>query len=88
MHGLGDASTNSGMQSLAKSVGVRYPGIYSIAVSVADSLASYTELMDQQLEEFAKLVKSDPKLQNGFNAVGLSQGALLVRTYVQKYVKS
>ncbi len=30
MHGLGDAGSNPGMQSLAQSVMTRYPGIYAV----------------------------------------------------------
>jgi palmitoyl-protein thioesterase len=37
------------------------------------------------VDEFAKLVQSDPKLANGFSAVGLSQGNLVIRGYVEKY---
>lgn len=36
MHGLGDAGSNPGMQSLAASISAAYPGLYSIAVDVAD----------------------------------------------------
>jgi len=85
MHGLGDAGTNSGMQSLAASISTKYPGLYSTSVSVADSLSSYLELMDQQLDDFVKVVQADPKLANGFNLVGISQGGLLVRAYVERY---
>eukprot|EP00475_Leptophrys_vorax_P031754 TRINITY_DN482_c0_g1_i1.p1 TRINITY_DN482_c0_g1~~TRINITY_DN482_c0_g1_i1.p1 ORF type:complete len:290 (-),score=81.46 TRINITY_DN482_c0_g1_i1:50-919(-) len=85
MHGLGDAGTNSGMQSLAKSISTKYPGLYSTAVSVADGLSSYFELMEAQLQDFVKVVRSDANLANGFNLVGISQGGLLVRAYVERY---
>ncbi|KAJ1616186.1 hypothetical protein T492DRAFT_851002 [Pavlovales sp. CCMP2436] len=35
----------------------------------------------KQLLEFAKAVRADPKLAKGFDAVGLSQGNLLVRAF-------
>ena len=37
------------------------------------------------MDEFAKTVQSDPKLAGGFNVVGLSQGGLVVRGYIQQY---
>jgi hypothetical protein len=39
MHGLGDAGSNAGMQSLAQSVMKAYPGSYAVAVNVAGACA-------------------------------------------------
>eukprot|EP00299_Pterocystis_sp_00344_P014385 c7119_g1_i1.p1 GENE.c7119_g1_i1~~c7119_g1_i1.p1 ORF type:complete len:378 (-),score=68.61 c7119_g1_i1:13-1110(-) len=85
MHGLGDSGSNPGMQSIAKSVSSAYPGLYSIAVDVADGMKSYTTDIGKQVDEFAAAVRADPKLANGFTAVGLSQGGLIVRVYAQIY---
>lgn len=85
MHGLGDSGSNRGMQNLAKSVSDAYPGAYSIAVDVANGLSSYTQSIDVQVDAFAAVVQKDAQLANGFNAVGLSQGGLIVRAYVEKY---
>jgi len=85
MHGLGDSGGNRGMKNLAKTVSDTYPGAYSVAVKVADGISSYTENMDKQVKEFAEAVKADPNLADGFNAVGLSQGGLIVRAYVEQY---
>ena len=41
--------------------------------------------MDKQVAKFAEVVRADPKLAKGFNAAGLSQGALVVRAYVLLY---
>ena len=30
-------------------------------------------------------MKSDPKLKDGFNAIGYSQGNLIIRGYIHKY---
>ena len=49
MHGLGDAGSNPGMQSLAQSVMTKYPGIYATAVDVADGLLSFLEPMKSQV---------------------------------------
>jgi palmitoyl-protein thioesterase len=84
MHGMGDAGPNPGMQSLARTVTELYPGKYSVALSVADGIASILEPMDRQLAEFTAAIRADPKLQNGFDAVGLSQGNLVVRAYIER----
>lgn len=85
MHGLGDAGSNPGMQSLAKSIMTKYPNSYAVAVDVANGLASFFQRMPDQTAEFAKAVSSDPKLKDGFDVIGLSQGGLTIRDYVQNY---
>lgn len=84
MHGMGDAGANPGMQSLARTISELYPAKHAVALSVADGLASILEPMDQQLAEFTRAVQADPKLRDGFDAVGLSQGSLIVRAYIQR----
>lgn len=85
MHGLGDSGNASGMQSLVKSVMNAFPGAYATSPDVADGTSSYFTLMQDQVDQFAKTVRSDPKLQNGFNAVGISQGGVIVRAYIELY---
>lgn len=85
MHGLGDSGSNPGMQSLAKSIMTKYPGSYATAVDVADGMSSIFQKIQPQVDQFAKVVKADPKLANGFNVVGLSQGGIIIRAYVEQY---
>jgi len=85
MHGLGDSSENPGMQSLATSLEARYPGMYTLVAPVANFLDSIFTPMTQQVDEFAAAVRADPNLAEGFSALGLSQGGLVVRGYIQKY---
>ncbi len=73
------------MQSLAQSVMAKYPGSYAVAFDVADGLDSFLVPMQEQVDQFAQAVWADPNLKNGFNAVGLSQGGLVVRAYIQQY---
>lgn len=84
MHGMGDAGLNPGMQSIARTVSTMYPRKYSVALSVADGVASILEPMDRQLVAFTRAIRSDPKLAHGFDAVGLSQGNLVVRAYIER----
>merc|ERR1712159_499658 len=41
--------------------------------------------MDKSVDVFAKKIRADPNLKNGFNAIGFSQGNSLIRGYIQKY---
>jgi len=85
MHGIGDAGHNPGMQSLAQSISNFYPGLYSVAVDVADGLSSYTTDIGEQVNEFVTAVRSDPKISGGFHLAGLSQGGLIVRIYAELF---
>ena len=86
MHGLEDAGRNAGMQHLAESIRDSFPGIYVVSVDVDDGGSSLWTGMNQQVKDFAKTVQNDPHLQNGFNAVGFSQGGLIVRGFIQRFV--
>lgn len=87
MHGLGDAGSNAGMQSLAQSIEKAYPGAYAVAVNVANTLFSFIVPIKVQIEQFAAAIKADPKLTNEkeINVVGLSQGGLVIRGYAELY---
>ena len=65
--------------SVLRCCSTKYPGTYSVALDVYDGLSSITTVLDKQVEKFAETVKADPKLANGFHAVGMSQGNLVVR---------
>ena len=50
-----------------------------------DTINGFLMTMDKSIDVFAQKIKADPKLANGFNALGLSQGNSLIRGYIQKY---
>lgn len=85
MHGLGDAGSNPGMQSLAASISKAFPGKYAVAVDVDDTIASFLTPMQKQVDDFAAAVKADANLVTGFDAIGLSQGGTILRGYVEQY---
>lgn len=91
MHGMGDfANDPFGMIPLAKSISVYLGGAYVLNVqigesSIADILNGFFMNLDDQVDYFANVVTSDPKLAKGFNAVGYSQGNLVIRGYIEKY---
>lgn len=53
--------------------------------SLADILNGFFMNLDDQVDYFAKVIQSDKKLTDGFNAVGYSQGNLVIRGYIEKY---
>ena len=83
LHGEGDKGDNPGMQSLCKTASDAYPGLYVVCASVASGIASITTPLAEQVEEFAQYVNSDARLAMGFHGVGLSQGGLVLRGYVE-----
>ena len=81
-HGMGDSGTNAGMKSLCKTVSDKYPGAFVLCSTTADSGKSISMTFDKQLADFRDEIAAHPELQNGFNAVGLSQGNFLLEAYI------
>ncbi|ETV97503.1 hypothetical protein H310_09425 [Aphanomyces invadans] len=89
MHGMGDAAQNPGMQRLRKAVATRLGG-YATNVQIGASQAEDTSNgffmnLDKQVDYFARVVAADEHLRHGFNALGFSQGNLVVRGYIERY---
>jgi len=89
MHGMGDSCFNEGMGDITNKTGAHL-NTYATCIPTgkdqgSDSNNGFFMTMDANVEEFAKRVKADPKLANGFNAVGFSQGNSIIRGYMQKY---
>ncbi|ETV65943.1 hypothetical protein H257_17486 [Aphanomyces astaci] len=89
MHGMGDAALNPGMQRLRKAVAARL-GAYVTNVQIGASQAEDTSNgffmnLDKQVDYFARVVAEDQHLRHGFNALGFSQGNLVIRGYVERY---
>jgi len=84
LHGMGDSGTNPGMKSICETASKKYPGLYSVCSTVADGMSSITTKLDKQIDEFTASVRADPKLASGFTAVGMSQGNLVLRAYIER----
>ncbi|CAK4079723.1 unnamed protein product [Aphanomyces euteiches] len=89
MHGMGDAAQNPGMQRLRKAIEDRV-GTYVTNVQIGssqaeDTLNGFFMNLNKQVDYFANVVAKDPKLANGFNAMGFSQGNLVIRGYIERY---
>jgi len=88
-HGMGDSCFNPGMKSVTQAAG-NHLGVYATCIPTAnshlmDTIDGFLKNMDASVEFFAKKVKADPKLANGFDAFGLSQGNNVIRGYITKY---
>jgi len=88
-HGMGDSCFEPGFKSVTKAIGKR-TGTYAVCIPTGDGILSDTingflMSMDKSVDVFAKKIKADPKLANGFNAIGFSQGNSLIRGYIHKY---
>jgi len=88
-HGMGDSCFNPGMKSVTQAAG-SHLGVYSTCIptgdtQIMDTIHGFLMSMDKSVDVFAKKVKADPKLANGFDAFGLSQGNNVIRGYITKY---
>lgn len=89
LHGMGDSCFNPGMKQIT---GIIEAETEQYAVCVpggdtqgSDTLSGFFVTMDHNVDIFAAKVKANPKLQNGFNCVGFSQGNSVCRGYIHRY---
>jgi palmitoyl-protein thioesterase len=88
-HGVTDSCFSDFMVNVTAAAGARAK---THAVCIAqgkdylhDYLNSLLVSMDDSIDNFAAQVRADPKLKHGFNGIGISQGAILMRGYIEKY---
>lgn len=91
MHGMGDfANDPFGMVPLGNAISDYLGGAYVLNVqigesNIADIMNGFIMNLNDQVDYFANVVKNDTNLANGFNAIGYSQGNLVVRGYIERY---
>lgn len=97
MHGMGDFANNPmGMVPLRKLIAQTANAyVHSVELCSSPSKLSgcdsedqsngFFMTMDAQVDQFARVVRADKNLSNGFNAVGFSQGNTVIRGYIHKY---
>ena len=78
------------MQHITKHVSDLLGGTYSTCIATGKNQAEDTKNgyflnMDASVDVFAQAVALDPELQNGFHAIGFSQGNNVIRGYISKY---
>ncbi|KAI5889769.1 alpha/beta-hydrolase [Schizophyllum commune H4-8] len=89
-HGLGDSHSSPGMvdfQDLIKEV---HPGIFIHSVRIEEALdkdreAGFHGNVNAQLGLVADELSAIPELEDGFDAIGFSQGGQFLRAYVERY---
>jgi len=88
---MGDfANDPFGMVPLQEAISEYLGGAYVLNVQIGDSniadiMNGFIMNLDDQVDYFANVVQSDVHLKNGFNAVGYSQGNLVIRGYIERY---
>ncbi|KAG6820518.1 hypothetical protein H0H93_015991 [Arthromyces matolae] len=89
-HGLGDSHSSVGMLEFSAQIENMHPGIYIHSVYIEEDLdkdrkAGFYGNVNKQLELVAHQLSAVPELENGFDAIGLSQGGQFLRAYVERY---
>jgi len=92
MHGMGDFANNPmGMIPIRNDIRKHFNGsTYVTNIPLAkgdmeDQMSEFLMVMNKEVTAFAAHVRADPKLAQGFNAIGLSQGNLIIRGYVERF---
>lgn len=90
MHGMGDAALSKGMISLGEQITAQIAGnpkVYIIQIGSSekeDRLASLQDSLLRQTEEICSQLKELSFLSGGYNAIGFSQGGLILRSVAQR----
>lgn len=74
---------------LMKAIREAIPGVYIKSLmfgsnQAIDQARSFNDKVNKQIEEACKMIASDPKLKNGYHAVGISQGCQFLRAVAQR----
>ncbi|XP_048468811.1 palmitoyl-protein thioesterase 1 isoform X3 [Rhincodon typus] len=89
-HGMGDSCCNPlSMGFIKKLVEQEIPGIYVLSLEIGNSIAedienSFFMNVNDQVELVCNILSKDKKLQNGYNAMGFSQGGQFLRAVAQR----
>ena len=88
---MGDSCFNSGMINIGKHTSSLLSdddeNVYVTCIGTGDTQAEDTKNgyflnMDKSVDVFATKISKDPMLQNGFHAIGFSQGNNIIRGYI------
>lgn len=85
MHGLGEKYNDAFIERFISNFKAKLPGVYVTTIDVASGFLSVLEDMNLQTTMLYHHIRNDPKLSRGFNAIGISQGGLMMRTYIERY---
>nr|NP_001298989.1 palmitoyl-protein thioesterase 1 precursor [Papilio xuthus]BAM18109.1 palmitoyl-protein thioesterase 1 [Papilio xuthus] len=89
-HGMGDTCcVDFSLGSFKIFLEKEIPGVYVLSLQIGNSTIEdfengYFMHPNKQIQHVCKLLANDPKLSDGFNAIGFSQGAQFLRGLVQR----
>ncbi|XP_067867381.1 palmitoyl-protein thioesterase 1-like [Heterodontus francisci] len=88
-HGMGDSCCKSFTLKFIKLVEETVPGSYVLSLEIGNSVSeeienSYFMNVNDQVELACNILSKDKKLQNGYNAMGFSQGGQFMRAVAQR----
>ncbi|XP_062506764.1 palmitoyl-protein thioesterase 1-like isoform X2 [Corticium candelabrum] len=89
-HGMGDSCCNPlSLGRIEKMIVDKIPGIYVKSISIGDNIIEDTfngffKNANEQIDIVCAQLKADPKLANGYNAMGFSQGGQFWRAVAQR----
>ncbi|GMT10317.1 hypothetical protein PFISCL1PPCAC_1614 [Pristionchus fissidentatus] len=92
-HGMGDSCCNPlSMGAIKKHLEEKIPGVYVHSLRLGNNFATDTKQsffanMNELVAIVCLHIMKDPELQNGYNAIGFSQGALFLRALAQRCAK-
>jgi len=90
-HGMGDTCCNPGsLGAIQKLIEQQIPGVFvhSLRIgnsTVADEFNGFLMPIAEQIPYAYNQLMAIPELQDGFNAIGFSQGGQFLRAFVQQY---
>merc|ERR1719420_1071908 len=73
------------LQWVEKQINTTFPGIYVNRLQILCGQVSMTTPMGEMMRVMVKAIRADPRLKNGFNFYGESQGALMARAYAMAF---
>jgi len=89
-HGMGDICCNPlSMGSIKKQLEKELPGVYVLSLEIGKNVIqdmedSFFMNVNQQVTEVCNQLANDPKLKDGYNAIGFSQGGQFLRAVAQR----
>ncbi|XP_071964368.1 palmitoyl-protein thioesterase 1-like [Antedon mediterranea] len=92
-HGMGDSCCNPlSLGNIQKMIEKEVPGIYVHSLRIGnnieeDTLNGFLMNSNDQIDMACNLIAKDPKLANGYNSIGFSQGGQFLRAVAQKCPK-
>jgi len=86
-HGMGDSA--AGMIGIANILKDNIPDVYVHRIMIGGNLivdveSGFFRDTNRQIREVCQMIAEDPELQNGYNAIGFSQGGQFLRAVAQR----